>query len=263
MNIKYLFILLLVLTAKAGAQTILKGEISSPYDYSVALEKVEIKSSSGNTSSASRTGQYHIQVKLGDTIRYYCRQRLIDAYIYNNSSTNPIYNVTINLDEIGNAAHELATVKVYGRNYVADSVRRRELYADLYNYKDPRLSMGDNRLVKEISFMGETQKINNFDKKLSLLDLQSFIHIFSFRKRRKRRRGQLLALQAEQSAYIRHRFTKNLIEKYGNIYNEDSLNTFIQQYAPTYEALKKMSDFEMCQYIATKSRLYRNGVSNH
>lgn len=256
MNVKYFLTLLLLITGTAGAQTVLRGKITSPYDYSVALDGVEIKSSAGIVSVASPSGQYQISVKLGDTVCYYYKQRLIDAFIYSKSAADPTYNVSINLDEIGNTAHELETVKVYGRNYKTDSINRRQYYADLYNYKDPKLSMGDNRLVKSISFMGETQKINNFDKKFSLLDIQSLAHVFSFKKRKQRKREQRLALKIEQAAYIEHRFRKDLIEKYGNIHDEDALNLFIQRYAPSYDMLKKMSDFEMYQYISTKSKLF-------
>ena len=256
MSFKRFFILLLLIACKTEGQTILKGVVRAPYENSIVLKAVEIKSSGGITTGADASGLYQIAVKKGDTIRYYYKQQLVDVYFYV-SGMNPVYNVELNMDEAGSPANELEAVKVYGRSYTADSVQRRKNYADLYNYKDPKISMGDNHLKKSVTFMGETMQLNTMDKKLSLLDIGSMAQVFSFQKKKARKQEQLFALQVEQLAYIQHRYRKELIEKYGDIHSEDSLNAFIQAYTPTYDALKQMTDFEMYQYIASKSKLFK------
>lgn len=259
----YIIGLLLLLVYKVDGQTIvLKGNIRSPYDNSISLNKVEIKNNKGSITYPDLSGSYQLRIIKGDTIRFYYKQKLIDAYIYNNASKNPRHDVTVDLDESIHGGHELEAVKVYGKDYGSDSAYRRYLYEDQYNYKDPKLTTGDNQWAEYVYVMGEKMQLNSMDKKFSLLDIQSLIHVFSFKKRNKRKRDQRFAMQAEQEAYIRRRLRKDLIEKYGHIHNEDSLNVFIKRYRPSYDELKKMSDFEMCQYIAVKAKLYINGSLN-
>ena len=244
---------------KAQKSVILQGVISSPYDNSIELGAVQISCSSGVSTMADKTGHYQLMVHLADTVRFYYRQRLVDAYICSRLRSPLSYNVTIVMDE-SSAAHELATVKVYGKSYREDSLARRQRYQDLYNYKDPKLSMGNNKWSEHINVMGEKMQLNTMDKKFSLLDVRSLADVFSFKKKKQRKRDRRFALEVEQVAYIRHRITKGLVEKYGGIHNEDSLNVFINRYNPGYEALKKMSDFELFQDIITQSKLYKQGL---
>lgn len=261
MKFKYIFIwIFAILAGKAQGQTILKGTIKTLHGQPIAFNEVEIKNTAGLSVFAGRSGNYQIEVRKGDTIRFYYRQRLVDAYIYNKGVATPTYNVTLVMDEdTHEKAHALEDVKVYGRNYLKDSLARRERYENLYNYKDPKLATGDNQWAEYVMVMGEKMQLNSMDKKYSLLDIQSLIHVLGFKKRKQRKRNQQFALASEHDAYIRHRLKKELIEKYGQIHNEDSLNTFIQRYAPAYEDLRQMSDFEMYQYIASQSKLYREG----
>jgi hypothetical protein len=256
-----LLLLLLTFSQSLQAQSagMLQGLITAPYDNSIELGTVQIKSSGGITTTADKTGYYHIAVHLADTVRFYYRQRLVDAYICSALQSPLNYNVTIVMDESA-AAHELATVKVYGKSYREDSLARRRRYQNLYDYKNPKLSMGDNKWSSFAEVMGEKMQLNTADKKLSLMDVRSLANVFSFKKKKQRKRDQRFALEVEQMSYIRHRVSKNLVEKYGQIHNEDSLNVFIQRYSPGYEALKKMSDFELFQDIITQAKLFKQGL---
>lgn len=253
-------LLLLISTSiKAQNAGLLQGMISSPYDNSIELGAVQIRNSSGISTTADKTGHYQMAVHLSDTVRFYYKERLVDAYICSAIQSPLKYNVIIVMDESA-LAHELATVKVYGKSYREDSMARRQRYQDLYNYKDPKLSMGNNKWSEYADVMGEKMQLNTMDKKLSLLDVRSLANVFSFKKKKQRKRDRHFALETEQLAYIRHRVTKNLVEKYGQIQNEDSLNVFIQRYSPDYEALKKMTDFELFQDIMTQAKLYKQGL---
>jgi|GEM_PF-2169782 len=235
---------------------ILKGMISSPYDNTINLNAVQIKSSGGAFSHADLSGKYNIAVRLGDTIRFFYKNRLVDAYFYLQVKPNPTYDVKIIMDESAKA-HELATVKVYGKGYKEDSLARRRRYANLYNYQDPELKMGNNKWSSYVNAMGDKMQLNTMDKKISLLDVSSLASVFSFKKRKQRKRAKHFAEEAEQLAYIRHRMSLNKVEKYGHIHDEDSLKVFIQRYHPDYDKLKAMTDFELSQYIITQVKLFR------
>jgi hypothetical protein len=259
-TVMYMALGLLICQVSFGQQTqILQGVVSSPYDNSIILSEVQIKNSSGVQSHADPSGKYLIVVKPGDTVRFFYKNRLVDAYFYLKPQPHPTYDVTIIMDESAKA-HELATVKVYGKGYKEDSLARRRRYSNLYDYQDPKVRMGNNKWSESVGVMGEKMQLNTMDKKFSLLDVRSLASVFGFKKRKQRKRAQHFALEAEQMAYIRHRMKRSMVEKYGQIHDEDSLTNFIQRYSPSFDKLKEMTDFELSQFIITQVKLYRKNL---
>jgi hypothetical protein len=164
-----------------------------------------------------------------------------DIFLNNSSNSRPAFNY-------------LKPVFVRNSNYRNDSIKNRQEYADVFNYRKTGVGMGNNKWRDSVNGLALDTK----DKKLSLLDIGGALQGAS-KKSRQKLHLQKMLVQTEQANYIEHTFTPALVEKYSGMHDDDSLHQFIKKYAPPYNELTGMNEIDMAMYIVKQVKLFRQG----
>lgn len=219
---------------------------------------VLVKTSTGAKAFSNDSGYYTINMKQADTLEFYYKGSLVSAYPFTYLTSFSRFDIYIdNNTGFAGGIHNLGTVRVKASGS-KDSLATRDKYANVFNPKKRKISMGDNKWQESTTVMGEKVPINTMDKKASLLDIGSVSDALSFKKKKQARINQKFAIDNEHNNYIQRRFTKSLIAKFTNMQNDDSLNYFIAYYAPPYEKLKNMGEMELGQYIIDNVKRFRS-----
>lgn len=214
-----------------------------------------IKVSDGFTTSTDKTGFYQINLKRGDTVRFYDPTgRLAVTYPAAYLLFYQHFNVYLQDPEYlkgqMDLGHELAEVKVTGRDYLKDSLMRRYLYSDIFAYKKPTLA--DAVTVP---------KIGKVPIPIALgVSVSGVIRWLQSQKNNKDLRFKQFAFYAEDEGYINHRLSPSTIELFTGIKDEDSIRYFKNYYRPTAMQLRDMNDLELGQYLMQKAHDFRIGA---
>lgn len=240
------------------AQIRVSGKIWKGYQNEVPASGIIVTTSSGAKAISNDSGYYQIEVYRKDTLKVFEDNRLIVQYPFLYISTPRQFNIYLsNVNFYTLPINQLADVKVISRNYKQDSINTRAEYADIFNYKKEKLNMGNNKLREKAYFMGQEFDLDTKDKKLSLLDVGSLASVLSTKKNKEKKRYQAFAINNEKAGYVEHRFTPAIVEKYGNIHNDDSINAFIKKYAPSYDSLIKMNELDLGMYIINSAKAFK------
>ena len=135
-------------------------------------------------------------------------------------------------------ATELRQIQVAPRNYHMDSLRNRQEYAKVFDYRRPGISLSES----PSGGVG--------------LDLDQIIGMFQFKKNRRMLAFQQRLLQEEQDNFIDHRFSKLLVKKITRM-NSPELDSFMVKYRPSYQFTKVSTDYDFEEYIKLAAREYR------
>ncbi|MDE1192912.1 MAG: hypothetical protein PW786_12330 [Arachidicoccus sp.] len=219
---------------------------------------VLVKTTAGVRAFTNDSGYYNINMQQSDTLEFYFKGKMISAYPFTYLTSFTSFNIYIdNNTGFANGIHDLGTVTVHsGGN--KDSIAAREKYANIFNPKKSKISMGDNKWKEHAKLMGQEVPINTMDKKASLLDIGSVSDALNFKKKKRAKINQRFAIQGEQDNYVKRRFTKSIVSKFSGMNNDDSLNYFISNYAPTYDKLVAMNDLLLDQYIIDQMKIFRS-----
>ncbi len=224
---------------------------------------VLVKTTAGARTFSNDSGRYNINMGQSDTLEFYYKGNLVSAYPFTYLTSFSRFDIYIdNNTGFANGIHDLGTVRVHSQSS-KDSLHDRDMYGDIFNYKKPKVSMGNNKWKENATVMGEKMPLNTTDNKASLLELGSLANALNFKKKRQAKVNQRFALNNEQGNYIQRTFTKSLIAKYSNMQEDDSLNYFIEHYAPPYNELKYMNELDLGKYIIDNARKFRmEGMKN-
>jgi hypothetical protein len=146
----------------------------------------------------------------------------------------------------------LKPVFVRKSTYKQDSIRNREDYNDIFNYRKHTVNMGNNKWRDSVNGLALDTK----DKKLSVMDVSSALDGFS-RTAKQKLRLQKRLVATEQVDYIQQYFTPALVEKYTAMHDDDSLHHFIQLYTPAFKDFIMMNELDLGMYILAKVKLFR------
>lgn len=141
---------------------------------------------------------------------------------------------------------ELNEVSITGkRNRVKDSLNTRRMFAKDFNSHRPTLSdifstaRGDGPLAIAGITISPSQ----------LITALTYKHTKAYKFKR-------VLIRDEQMKYVDSRFTTDLVTKLTHL-QSDSLQDFIDQYRPSIDQVKKMTDYEMINYIKESSVKFR------
>ncbi len=140
----------------------------------------------------------------------------------------------------------LPEIKVRSSDYKLDSIRNRQDYAKIFNYKKPGLKLSE---TSPSSYVPGSVTVG--------LDLDELINVFRFRRNRRLASFQERLLQQEQDKYIDHRFTKLFVRQLTKL-DDAELDSFMVYYRPEYFMLIQMNDLELGYYIIQCYRQYLN-----
>jgi hypothetical protein len=214
----------LVSTAQAQGQVTVKGTVFNMYR-TAPLEAVSVVSTSGKFTMTDSNGHYSMLVDPTDSISFsYLGKSTIK---FPATAFNPVSGMDIEL----HVNTELSEVKVAPRNYHMDSLRNREEYERVFDFKKPGLS---------ITQPGQGLGVG--------LDLDAIINMFRFTRTRRMLAFQKRLVEEEQDKFIDHRFNAAIVKKITHL-EGDQLDTFMVKYRPSYDFTRESNDYEFFQYI--------------
>lgn len=253
-------LIFVVLHASAlHAQVYVHGTVYNDAAFSRPLEAALVYTSSGTYVYTGKAGNYTIVARLDDTLRVYYESKIfslpLSNYLVSKDHFDIYFSDTLNGRLLYN---QLKPVFVKSNNYRADSIKNRQEYGDIFDYRRNKVSMGNNKWHDSINTLGGKVAIDTKNKKLSLLNVTSVAHAISNKKGSQKLRLQKRLVATEQSDYVNRVFTAALVEKYTNMHDDDSLHIFIKQYAPPFNNLVNMNDLDLAMYIVNNMRIYRS-----
>jgi hypothetical protein len=224
-----ILIFLFCILPGTGAQQLLKGKI---YDMQTdsTLPSVTIFNASHKLYTLStREGDYSIVAQEGDKIVFTSVGYLPDTVKVLNYMIDAGYDITMTLKN-----NLLKNVDVRAANYKADSLKRREAYAEFYNR--PKNDM--------VSKSGPQNGVG-----------VAISPIGFFSKRSKERKMNRVLQYQEEQDFVDYSFSRRYIEKLTNLHG-DSLLQFMLRYRPSYIFCRGASAEDMLQYVNDKLIIY-------
>jgi hypothetical protein len=225
---------LLITSQQAFSQVTIRGTVYN-MNRTKPLEAVSVVTTSGRGVVTDSNGNYAINVKEGDSISFSYLGRFTMKYPVNMISIYNNFDVALHVE-----ATELRQVQVAPRNYHMDSLRNRQDYAKIFNYKKPGIKISEPGV-------GGTGVG---------LDLDAIIDMFRFDKKRRMLAFQRRLIEEEQYNFVDHRFSKLLVKKITHM-NSPELDSFMMRYRPSYNFTKTTTDYDFDQYIKLAAREYR------
>ncbi|HEX2533539.1 MAG TPA: hypothetical protein VHK69_07380 [Chitinophagaceae bacterium] len=231
----FLFILLLLGGGRAGAQYKVQGTV---YDSSRSypVQSVTVMSSNGSGTVTDANGRYTISVGEKDSIWFSYLNKPTMKFPVLKISDVTQFDIAIEV-----SVPSLPEVKIRQRDYRLDSIRNREEYAKVFNYRKVNIA-----------------SLTNIGPSGAGIDINEMIRLFQFRKNRNMLKFQDRLLQQEQDKFIDHRFSRGLVIRLTGLEGE-ALEQFMVRYRPTYEFVLYTSDYDFQSYIKESAELFRKG----
>ena len=225
---------MLFVSAAFSQRTIISGTV---YDITkkTPIESVSVISTSGVGTVTDSLGHYSVQVYERDSIYFSYLNKITPKYPVLSISNLAAFDISI-LKKIS----ELPNVFVRQRSYKLDSLKNREDYSKIFNYRKPGLR----------STMNPTPGSFGVG-----LDLDELINMFRFKRNRSMLAFQQRLLKEEQDKFIDHRFSKSFVRTLTKLTSPE-LEDFMKEYRPTLEMAQSMNDLEFGQFIVDAFKYY-------
>jgi hypothetical protein len=235
---QYLVLLFLFGFISAKAQVIIGRVLGDTTNKPVAAT---IVTHSGHQTSSNTNGEFSIPVSgTGDTIKVFAMGYKIYLFPVKDLAKS---NIIIRLKPISIMLRDV--VIRAGRNHKKDSISLRKDYAQVFNYKPPKVTD---------AFTGNPSNVPFAFVSIDLITLFNAVN----KKNDPTYKLKKELLRDEQGDYIATRFNKGLVNRITGL-KGDSLNTFMDKYYPTADWVQKTSDYDIIQYIKVKAVEFRNG----
>ena len=223
------------LTARSQTYVIRGVVYDSSRNY--PLEAVSVLTTSGKGTVTNAEGSYEIRVTEKDSIWFsYLNKPTIKFPVI--KIGNPMqFDISLQV-----SVPVLREVKVFPKNYKLDSIRNRQDYAKVFNYRKPGL-----RIVTPSSGAGVG------------FDLDEIINIFRFRRNQSMLSFQQRLLLEEQEKFIDYRFNKALVRRLTQLEGPE-LDKFMELFRPPYLFVKLSGDYEFRLYIKQSYARYKRGL---
>lgn len=231
-------VLLAVLQARGKAQSIVSGNVFDSTKM-VPVKGVRVNSTGGSISFTDSSGHYRILVKENDSIYFFYRNKTTMRFPVNKIETPGQFDISLQV-RVYDKYKTMQEVVVFGRNYHTDSLRNREEYAPIFRYEKPGVGS-----VSPIGLGGAAG-----------MDLDAFIDIFRFKKKKSMLSFQRRLIEEEQEKYVNYRFSKKIVKQLTKL-DGPPLDSFMHWYRPTYDFAARTTDVEFYQYIIDASHEFR------
>lgn len=235
-NATRIFILSLLscLGGSLHAQYKIRGTV---YDSSrnYPLELVTVLSTSGKGTLTNSNGEYEIEVSENDSIWF--------SYLNKPTIKFPVQKILspFGFDiSLQVSVPVLKEVRIRQRDYKLDSIRNREDYSKVFDYRKPKLT-------PSVTNMGVG------------FDLNEIINMFRFRRNRSMLAFQKRLLMEEQEKAVQHRFSKALVRRLTGL-SGNELDSFMMVFRPSYRFTQLSGDYEFQLYIKDSYARYKRGL---
>lgn len=235
-NITLIVLLILFFPSVDFAQWITVSGTVYDITKKTPIEYVSVLSTTGRGAITDSAGHYEILVKESDSIYFSFLNKSTLKFAVRNIQHTDNFNISIQ-----KKIAELPGITIKQRNYKLDSIRNREEYEKIFNYKKPGISVAVNPGMA----VG--------------LDINEFIRMFQFRKNRRMLSFQNRLINQENEKYISHRFSKGLVKKLTKL-ETPAIDSFMAEFRPTLFMVQQMNDLELGQYIVEAYKYYKAGI---
>ena len=196
---------------------------------------------SGRQTSSNASGEFSIPVSgPGDTIKVFAIGYKVYFYPVKDIKAD---RIIIRLKETSIMLRDVMIRA--NRDHKKDSLNLRKDYANVFNYQPKKLTD---------AFVSPPSNVPFAFVNIDLLTVLSAIT----KKNDPTYKLKNELLRDEQADYVATRFNRGLVTHITGL-KSDSLNSFMDKYYPTVEWVKKTSDYDMIQYIKTKTAEFRKG----
>jgi len=139
------------------------------------------------------------------------------------------------------------------RNYKTDSLRLRKEYAAVFAYKTPDFT--DMFVKVDPNYRSPFANVNpNSTASILKFNALSAFSLFGKKNKSKSKFKSILE-KGEEANYVNHLFSKEKVQEFTPLKGED-LEKFMNKYRPSILELKKMTGYELVQYIKKSYAAY-------
>ncbi|OQY92431.1 MAG: hypothetical protein B6D37_14150 [Sphingobacteriales bacterium UTBCD1] len=227
-----------MLLSNATAQQLftIKGTV---YDSSrvYPMPGVSVLTSSGKGTSTNSNGYYEINVTEKDSIWF--------SYLNKPTIKFPVLSIKTPLQfdiALQISIPVLGEVKIRPPDYRLDSIRNREEYAKIFDYRKPGIKVGSSNFGAGVGF-----------------DLDEMVNMFRFKRNKSTLNFQKRLILQEQDKFIDHRFSKALVRRLTRLSGEE-LDSFMVSFRPNYLFASIASDYDFQKYILDSFGRFKKGL---
>ena len=220
------------------AQSIVSGNVFDSTKM-IPVKGVRVNSTGGSMSFTDSTGHYRILVKANDSIFFFFRNKSTMRFPVEKIKNPGQFDISLQI-RIYDKYKTMQEVVVYSRNYRYDSLQHREEYARVFNYEKPGIGS-----VSPVGLGGAAG-----------MDLDAFIDMFRFRKKKSMLSFQRRLIAEEQEKYVDYRFSKKIVRQLTKL-DGTVLDSFMHMYRPSYDFAAGTTDVQFYQYILDASHEFR------
>lgn len=225
-------------------QGIVSGTV---YDSSklYTISDVNVYTTGGSFATSDSMGNYHINVKRGDSIYFYFQNRPTNKFPIKAITDYNQFDIALKV-KVKDKYKPLKEVIVFSNGHRYDSLQNRQDYHDIFGYKKPGL-------YTTTPDMPGTAVGFDFDQ---------IINLFRFKRNRQMHNFQERLLEEEQDNYVNYRFSPVLIKRITGLKGE-ALEHYRQQYRPTYQFVVNSGIVDFYDYILRTAAEYKslNGLN--
>ncbi|KYP13664.1 hypothetical protein [Flavihumibacter sp. CACIAM 22H1] len=193
------------------------------------LGSVSVLSTSGRGTVTDSSGRYSLVLAEEDSIYFSYLGKPTPKYAVSNIPSTAQFDISLHVN-----VTTLREIRVMPKDYRLDSMKNREDYAKVFDYKKPGLALSSANPASGNFGVG--------------LDINELINVFRFRRNKSMAAFQHRLLEEEQDKYVAYRFSRAKIIKITGITGPE-LDTFYRYYAPPYEAVVAASEYELLDYM--------------
>jgi hypothetical protein len=220
--------------ALQAQQVTVRGTVFNMYRTRI-LEAVSVVSTSGRGTITDSNGNYYLVVDLKDSISFSYLGRTTLKYPVSEMNKGAGFDIALHVNPT-----ELNEVRIAPKNYRLDSLRNRQDYEKVFDFKKPGLAItSPNSGGLGVGF-----------------DLDALINMFRFDRNRRMLAFQRRLVEEEHDKFIDHRFNRSIVKKITHL-DGDELDTFLVKYRPSYEFTESTSDYEFYDYIKLANKQFR------
>lgn len=229
------FIITVIFLGTADAQRLIRGHVYGARTSSSPVDSMRISTARGLVTFSDATGYYQISSSTPDKDTLYVsyKGRQIMQYPIGLISSPEKFDIYLQNPGFYDDSYfnELEEVKINARNYHTDSLEKRRIYGDIFDYTKP--------------------KFNPFHP------VTSVVNVFRQPYLNRQKRYQEFAVSSEQEGYINSRFTTTLVANLTGMQDDDLIREFMKKYRPSYAQMKGMVDISLGQYILDCYKVFK------
>lgn len=230
-----IFLLLICFFCKAShlsAQLTVTGTVfdSTKRNY---VEAVRVENTNGKFTQTDSMGRYKIAVAEKDSLSFIYQNKPTQKFAVKDIPDLTQFDISLRVHVKGGYS-TLKEVIVFARSYRRDSMENRQVYGDVYNFRNPtiRTSISPGGAVGA--------------------DVNEIINMFRFKRNRQIKAFQARLEQQEQDKFVSYRFNKNFVRRITHLQGAE-LDSFMIRYLPTYEFASTADEVTFNKYILNSS----------